>query len=525
MTTGSSERGQSLIELVVAIGVGVLFITAALGVIAVSLKLDFQNTFSQTAAALNNRMIDEVTTFANADWHNVSLATHSAPLSLATTTTFLSLTQSSSTKTIGGAQYWSSFMVSDVCRDNQNAFVACTAGTVDPSTVKITVATQWQQNQTVPELRLEHYLTRIRDRAWVQSDWSSGSSSWNGSPFLESTMGQGWLKNATNTAWTSGGQLTIFNTTKNLQTLAGNVVDPTYRYAWNDVVGWFDFRANTTVTIGSTITGYAVNVNNTPGVPLIGDLAMDCNTSPNGAVCGAPSTWRVVKDTSGTNAGILSGYAWNDAIGWVSFNCSDSANCQTSAPCPTTNTTNCLAAGAPTNGVDYNVRIDNSGNFYGWAWNDVVGWISFNCNHSQDSVPGVNYCLTGGNGQSTDYKVKTGGAQISWGDLESIPFNTARAAGAGFNTIMWQGPQPQPAGTNVKLQIATSNNINGPWNFVGPDGSKTDYYQPLGPGVPVRIIRANHNDQQYMAYRVILESDTALASTPTVTKVIINWSH
>lgn len=54
----------------------------------------------------------------------------------------------------------------------------------------------------------------------------------------------------------------------------------------------------------------------------------------------------------------LSGYAWSDNIGWLSFNCTnDGGSC------------------AP----DYGVNVDTStGVFSGYAWSDNIGWVSFN---------------------------------------------------------------------------------------------------------------------------------------------------
>jgi len=52
----------------------------------------------------------------------------------------------------------------------------------------------------------------------------------------------------------------------------------------------------------------------------------------------------------------IEGWAWSDAIGWISFNCTDF---------------NCAS-------TDYGVRLDPSTmNFYGYAWSDNVGWINF----------------------------------------------------------------------------------------------------------------------------------------------------
>ncbi len=140
-------------------------------------------------------------------------------------------------------------------------------------------------------------------------------------------------------------------------------IDSTYRYAWNDNIGWIDFGypAGNVNVMAAQLTGYAYDSN-------ILEIALDCATSPAGNICSS-SDFKVNKNPS---TGDLSGWAWNDDIGWISFNCSDPDLCATS---------------------NYKVNVNTStGAFTGWAWNDNIGWISFNC-----SDPG----LCG----SSDYRV------------------------------------------------------------------------------------------------------------------------
>lgn len=68
------------------------------------------------------------------------------------------------------------------------------------------------------------------------------------------------------------------------------------------------------------------------------------------------------RENKGTvRAGIVdnvSGYAWSENIGWISFNCSNDSSCGT---------------------VDYGVNVNRvTGNFSGYAWSPNIGWISFN---------------------------------------------------------------------------------------------------------------------------------------------------
>ena len=111
---------------------------------------------------------------------------------------------------------------------------------------------------------------------------------------------------------------------------------------------------------------------------------------------------------------------------------------------------------------------------------------------------------------------------LTSGQLDSSTYDTQVPEGAGYNAIMWKGQLP--ATSRVLFQFATSNDPNGPWNFLGPDGLPTSYYEPSGPDIPIRISPAYHNNMRYFRYRIILKpSNTGLAS-PRVDDVIINWS-
>lgn len=69
-----------------------------------------------------------------------------------------------------------------------------------------------------------------------------------------------------------------------------------------------------------------------------------------------------VKDVKAGSQHNLSGYAWSENVGWLSFNCTNTSSCTTS---------------------DYGVNIDTStGNFTGYAWSDSIGWVSFNSTHT-----------------------------------------------------------------------------------------------------------------------------------------------
>ncbi len=271
-------------------------------------------------------------------------------------------------------------------------------------------------------------------------------------------------------------------------------------YAWNDLVGWFDFYNTLTVKVTSyKLEGYASTTS-------IGYFSLDCKTSPIGDICGT-SEYGVCNGykphQNGTcegdenNLGNLSGYAWNDTIGWVAF-------------CVGGQTTTCPGY---IDGNRYRVTIDSEGDFRGYAWNDLIGWISFNnLNHSGNIA----------------YKVNTSWRATSVvAYLESAIFDT-QTKGT-LNSIIWQGTLPQ--NTCVRFQIAVADDPNGPWNYYGPGQLPTSYF-PGGvscasPDFPIKIEPGDRSwisNHRYLRYKVRLDSNLFQDKTPTITNIILNWS-
>ena len=262
---------------------------------------------------------------------------------------------------------------------------------------------------------------------------------------------------------------------------------PNY-FSWNDVFGWADFYTPNTVNVTSPkMTGYASS--------SAGDISLDCATTRNGNICSPGNgNYSVLND----GAGNLSGWAWNDAYGWISFCGRTSGG---ASDCPTTT-------------IAYQVQIDDSGVFggtghSGWAWNDIAGWISFNCNNVSTSG-----CTT--------YKVATTWTATSTSaTLDSTTFDTGVANGAQLNSLLWHGSLP--AGTQAKFQFAVSNASSGPWSYMGPDGGSGTFYAPNADTV-TKLDYTLYNNYRYFRYRVTLVSNITQTLTPRVDDVIINWS-
>lgn len=124
------------------------------------------------------------------------------------------------------------------------------------------------------------------------------------------------------------------------------------------------------------------------------------------------------------------------------------------------------------------------------------------------------------------YSVATGNLPAR-GELISSTFDTGVVGGAAYNSLTWKGTLN---GGKVWMQLATADDISGPWNFYGPSciGGEFDNYQLDSPDTPLEIMCANaHNNKRFFRYKIILCSDDCQNSgsnNPEVTGVVVNWS-
>jgi hypothetical protein len=108
--------------------------------------------------------------------------------------------------------------------------------------------------------------------------------------------------------------------------------------------------------------------------------------------------------------------------------------------------------------------------------------------------------------------VKTGfppSGTLTSGIFDANPYagGTAQWTTLSFNATV-------PAGTNLQFQVAGSNSINGPFNFVGPDGTAGTFYTTSGDSL------AQFNGLRYLKYQVVL-STTDATQTPLLNDVTL----
>ncbi|MEK7554636.1 MAG: hypothetical protein AAB518_01480 [Patescibacteria group bacterium] len=195
---GNSVRGQSLIEILVAVGVGAILVSSAALLLVVSTRVGRESRFIQAASFLSQELMDEVVVFADRHWFCSTTPTcglYSLQKGPGNPYYLLGLplvaNSGSESITLDSVTYTRSFLVENVIRDscgignitaNTASVPSCDpsfflgalgAGNAeDPSTQKVTVTTTWSSGTGAS--RLVRYITRNRNELLHQTNWSGG---------------------------------------------------------------------------------------------------------------------------------------------------------------------------------------------------------------------------------------------------------------------------------------------------------------------------------------------------------------
>ncbi len=464
--SSSFSSGLSLVEVIIALSVGAVLIVGSSGTIALILKNNLWAKNNLTAGFLAQELIDNLKVISKSDWnaiYNIPIKGPDSQYHMNVAREVISGTEVIIVENRDFVRYFSAENVyrtacgtGDITKESAGICVNGIGILEDNSTQRIVISVSWAGE--VGSISTTRYLTRHYDAVFVQTDWSDGiildekvispNKKFSASTNIDFTSNPGSIVLS---AGSTEGTLisSIFDTQRingaafNSVLWQGDLGDGTVRfqiatlgdvqcYAWNDYVGWINFcHLPGRVTVEDTLlTGFAYNDD-------IQEIALDCATSPAGDIC-LNSNFRVFHNSI---TGDLSGWAWSDVVGWISFNCLDPNVCAIS---------------------DYRVNIDPiTGEFTGWAWNEHIGWISFNCNNS-----GI-----GDTCAISDYRVQI-------------------------------------------IEAAT-------WNFVGNENSITSYYGPINNDFSTPIIPSFHNNYRYVRYKIFLTKTTA---SPRIDDIIINWS-
>src|SRR3990167_7795640 len=151
----SSMQGQSLVELLLTIGLSTLLLPALLTGLISSREGKAQQNQRIQASSLLRETYEAVRSIRNRNWSNIVINGTYHPVISGT----MWASASGSITTNGFTQ---SYTITDVNRDASSVIVTAPAGTIDPSTKKIDITISWTKPYT-SAINSTLYLTRWRE--------------------------------------------------------------------------------------------------------------------------------------------------------------------------------------------------------------------------------------------------------------------------------------------------------------------------------------------------------------------------
>lgn len=180
----SHIKGQSLVEVLVALTVGAIMIGGASMALFVSVRSNASTRQSVTASELAQQLLDNIRVVAESDWNEAyndtrTPATHYVEIGTEVRDTrsvrYINIALGNKKTTVDNIEYTESFTISDVNRNSSGAIVA-TGGTLDPSTLKISITVSWAYNGAPSSISVYSYITRTNNYSPVLSGWDDGDN-------------------------------------------------------------------------------------------------------------------------------------------------------------------------------------------------------------------------------------------------------------------------------------------------------------------------------------------------------------
>ncbi|MCR4261103.1 MAG: hypothetical protein NUV96_02125 [Candidatus Colwellbacteria bacterium] len=181
-----SEEGQSVFEILIAMAIATIIVGSSVTAIMISQRSSSATVSSGKAYAIADETLGNVRSFAESNWADmytqnkgeayqyylnvVSSTATSSTLGIASGTATTTFTSSSAEENI---DYSSWFTIESVTRNPLTNEIN-TGGSLDPTTLKITVHVSWTTGGS-QEITLVGYISKIRSLFITFDDWSGAS--------------------------------------------------------------------------------------------------------------------------------------------------------------------------------------------------------------------------------------------------------------------------------------------------------------------------------------------------------------
>ena len=188
MARSNDMNGQSLVELLISLAFGVLVMLTAFGMMRFLARFSSYDPVAQTATFIGRQVAYSASAAADGSWANVASTAPGVQYRVATSSAGFAVVAGPATTTVNGIAYSSYFTVDPVARDAVTDVPVASGGIDDPATKKVTTTVSWTYQGKPYSDTIEGYVTRTKNEAIWQTDWSGGPTAPGSDPVIAPGM-------------------------------------------------------------------------------------------------------------------------------------------------------------------------------------------------------------------------------------------------------------------------------------------------------------------------------------------------
>ncbi|MCK9187170.1 MAG: hypothetical protein PHS16_01985 [Candidatus Colwellbacteria bacterium] len=181
-----NEKGQSLVEILIAVGISATLVGSVVSTYVVSLRSNANARLSAIGTQLAQETYDNVKALAEANWVDIYSVTKGATYYLSLAGDTFDISSGTQVVEVDEVQYTRSFIVENVQRGIGGDIIEI-GGSDDPSTQKITVTVTWPIAGETDSTAITGYISRNRNASLRSTNWTEGPE--NEGPFIGQTSG------------------------------------------------------------------------------------------------------------------------------------------------------------------------------------------------------------------------------------------------------------------------------------------------------------------------------------------------
>lgn len=180
------ESGQSLVEILIAVGISATLIGSVVSTYVVSLRSNANARLSSVGTQLAQEMFDNVKALAEANWNTIYAVTKGSAYHLSLAGDTFEIVSGTEIVEVDGASFTKSFVVNNVKRGDGGDIVEV-GGNDDPSTQKVTATVSWLVAGETTNTQISGYIARNRNVSLRLTNWTDGPDNYG--PFIGQSSG------------------------------------------------------------------------------------------------------------------------------------------------------------------------------------------------------------------------------------------------------------------------------------------------------------------------------------------------